>query len=81
MPPPYHRPTSTGMPLGVLALIMTFVCGPVGLVLGIVALYRRPAPGSADRICAILAVAIEGVLLCCTGSYFGISFLSAVVGQ
>ncbi|MBO4210625.1 hypothetical protein GSF22_32225, partial [Micromonospora echinofusca] len=67
-PPPsgYARPRPSGMPLGVLALILSLVCGPVGLILGIVALTRSPRPGSADQICAIIAIGLSGVLSCCS---------------
>lgn len=58
MPPP--RPVTSGLPLGVWAMILSFFCTPIGLIPGIVALSRRPPPGSADRICAIIAVSLSG---------------------
>ncbi|WBB80554.1 J domain-containing protein [Micromonospora sp. WMMD882] len=80
-PPPGPPGPSSGMSLGVLALLLTLVCGPVSLVLGIVALSRRPAPGSADRTCALLAIGINGITLCCGASYFGLLFVGALAGQ
>ncbi|MEH1014408.1 J domain-containing protein [Micromonospora sp. CPCC 206060] len=80
-PPLASRPQSSGMPLGVLALILSFVCGPVGLIMGIIALTRNPPPGSADRICAFIAVGVTGLLLCCSMSAYGSALLSSIGSQ
>lgn len=78
--PPRHVPAGSGLPLGALALILTVLCGPVGLVLGIVALSRGPAPGSVDRTCALLAVIFSSVVSCCSASYLALAFLGATTG-
>lgn len=80
--PPYRRPVhpapkfypyrpprqASGLSLGIWALIAAALCGPAGLVLGIVALSRRPPRGSADQICAIVAVSWSVLgLVCCAG--------------
>jgi hypothetical protein len=65
----YTPPRSSTMSLGVWALISCFLCGPVGLILGIVALTRRPQSGSSDQVCAIIAVVWSLIGLVCCGSY------------
>lgn len=68
VPPAYTAPSAwtpappratSGLPLGVWALILSSLCTPIGLVPAIIALSRRPPPGSADRICAIIAVCLS----------------------
>lgn len=69
-PPVYAPPRSSTISLGVWALISCFLCGPVGLILGIVALTRRPPGSSSDRVCAIIAVVWSLIGLACYGGYF-----------
>jgi len=47
----------------VTALVFSFACMPIGLILGIVGSARYPR-GSPGRICSIIAVVISVTLLC-----------------
>jgi len=76
-PPPAYNPYSQpvygpapsgGVGLGVWALIAAALCGPLGGILGVVALLQNPRPDGANKVCAIVAVCWGGVgLLCCLG--------------
>jgi hypothetical protein len=68
-PPPVYRPApSSGVGLGVWALVAAALCSPLGAVLGVVALMQSPRPEGANKVCAIIAVCWGGVgLLCCVG--------------
>jgi hypothetical protein len=46
-----------------MALIASLLGGPVGLVVGLIALTRRPPPVGADRRCAIGAVLLSSLWL------------------
>jgi len=67
--PPVYRPApSTGVGLGVWALIAAALCSPLGGILGVVALLQNPKPEGANKVCAIIAVCWGGLgLLCCLG--------------
>jgi hypothetical protein len=76
-PPPVPR--STGWSLGVVALLCSlFCCTPVGLILGIVALSHRPAPGSTDRTCAIAAVVVSSLFMLCGGGYLLLTLIAGL---
>jgi hypothetical protein len=71
-PPRYMRvPWRTGLGFGMTALFfscapalcVSWLCTPIGLILGIVGWVRYPR-GSAGRICSIIAVVISGLILC-----------------
>lgn len=65
---PYRPAPSSGIGLGVWALIAAALCSPIGGIMGVVALMQNPKPDGANKICAIIAVCWGGVgLLCCVG--------------
>lgn len=73
-PPPspfYCRrrsPVSRGLTLGQAALVTSVLCGPVGLMLRLVALTRPSPPNSSDRVCAWVATGLGAVsFLRCVG--------------
>ncbi len=65
---PAPAPGSSGLGLGVIALIVVWLCSPVGVVLGIVALTKTPAHDKTNRICALIAIVWGTVsAMCCAG--------------
>ncbi len=71
-PPSQQWPQATTTPavdatgLGVAALILALILGPIGLVIAVVALQRRPRRDDTDRVCAWIGLAIGSswTLLC-----------------
>jgi hypothetical protein len=74
---PGYRPSSSGLTLGVIALIVAALCGPGGLVVGLIALSRGTEPHSTDRICAWIAIAWG---TCGTAACVGLCMLQQLAG-
>lgn len=75
-PPLASRPQSR---LGVAALVLSVLCGPLGLILAIVALTVARSDDSADRVCAWIAAVWGGLWLCGCLGYFGSLWASTLV--
>jgi hypothetical protein len=82
--PRHPGSASNDVMLSVIALVTALACGPVGLVIGLIVLNRKPQPGSAEHVCAWIAVALGAFsflfcLGCCGFNFLG-SFLGAGTG-
>jgi hypothetical protein len=75
--PAYRPASSSGLSLGVIALIVAALCGPAGLVVGVMALGRGGEPNSTDRICAWIAI---GWGSCVTALCFGCCLFGPLSG-
>jgi hypothetical protein len=75
------QPTSSGFTLGIAALVVAFLCSPAGLIMGVIALNRKPSPSSADRVCAWIAIAWGCAALLLCGGYFMLAVLASSTGS
>lgn len=65
--------------LGIWALVLSALCGPVGLVLAILALAQASPDEVANRVCAWIALVWGALSLCLCVGYLGLVWISWAV--